>query len=57
MTADKVKPEDFQKYLDSVRSNYGSFRLVPPVLFWGLIISLISGALLQKKPPVTFSEN
>lgn len=57
MTEDKVKPEDFQKYLDSVRANYGSFRLVPPVLFWGLIISLLSGALLQKKPPATFSAN
>jgi hypothetical protein len=57
MTEDKVKPEDFPKFLDSVRSNYGSFRLVPPVLFWGLIISLLSGALLQKKNPVTFSEN
>ncbi|HEX8516581.1 MAG TPA: DUF4199 domain-containing protein [Bacteroidia bacterium] len=57
MIEDKVKPEDFPKFLESVRGNYGSFRLVPPVLFWGLIISLLAGALLQKKDPHPISAN
>jgi hypothetical protein len=57
MIEDKVKPEDFPKFLESVRSNYGSFRLIPPVLFWGLIISLLAGALMQKKNPHKFSAN
>ena len=57
MEADKVKPEDFQKYLDAARANYGSLRLVPPVLFWGLICSLICGAILQKKDPHAFGAN
>lgn len=53
----KIKPEDYSVYLDSARENYGSLRLVPPVLFWGLVISLLSGAILQKKNPHTFSAN
>jgi len=57
MIADKVKPEDFPKYLDAARANYGSFRLMPPVLFWGLVISLLSGAIFQKKDPNAISAN
>jgi hypothetical protein len=57
MTADKIKPEDMPKYLESVKGNYGSFRLIPPVLFWGLIISLMAGALFSKKNPYEFGEN
>lgn len=58
MPTDKnLKPEDYPKYLESVRENYGSLRLIPPVLFWGLIISLLSGAIFQKKNPHTFSVN
>jgi hypothetical protein len=57
MEDNKIKPEDYPKYLDSVKENYGSLRLIPPILFWGLIISLLSGALLQKKNPHTFSAN
>jgi hypothetical protein len=53
----KLKPEDYPKYMDSVRENYGSLRLIPPILFWGLIISLLSGAILQKKNPHSFSAN
>jgi len=57
MADNKVKPEDYSKYLDSVKENYGSLRLIPPILFWGLIISLLTGAILQKKNPHTFSAN
>jgi hypothetical protein len=57
MVADKVKESDFPKYMESIRANYGSFRLIPPVLFWGLIISLITGALAKKKEPFVFGEN
>ncbi|MDF2436615.1 MAG: hypothetical protein K0Q95_991 [Bacteroidota bacterium] len=57
MIADKIKEADFPKYLDRVRANYGSFRLIPPVLFWGLILSLITGALAKKKEPFVFGEN
>ena len=57
MTADKIKPEDFPRYLDSIRANYGSLRLIPPILFWGLVLSLIAGAILKKKDPFVFSEN
>jgi hypothetical protein len=53
----KIKPEEYSKYLESVRENYGSLRLIPPVLFWGLIVSLLSGAALQKKNPHSFSAN
>ncbi|MCW3085439.1 MAG: hypothetical protein JWP12_2805 [Bacteroidetes bacterium] len=57
MADKKILPADYPQYLDAVRANYGSFRLIPPILFWGLIVSLITGALLNKKPPHTFSEN
>jgi hypothetical protein len=57
MADNKVKPEDYSKYLDSVKENYGSLRLIPPILFWGLIISLLTGAILQKKNPHAFSAN
>ena len=49
MADKRYKPEELPKQLEGVRANYDSFRLVPPVLFWGLIISLLSGLLLQKK--------
>ena len=53
----EITAADLPKYMDSVRANYGSFRLIPPVLFWGLILSLIASAILQKKDPHVFSEN
>lgn len=52
-----VKPADIPKILDSERANFGSFRLIPPILFQALIVSLLSGLLLQKKPPHSFHEN
>lgn len=57
MADPRYKADELPKQLEGVRANYDSFRLVPPVLFWGLIISLLSGLLLQKKSPHTFHEN
>jgi hypothetical protein len=42
------KIEDIPKILDAEKSNFSSFRLIPSILFEGLIISLLSGAIFQK---------
>lgn len=47
--AHHIKDADIPKILESERNTFSSFKLIPPVLFWGLIISLLSGAILQKK--------
>ncbi len=53
----KVKPQDIPFYLNSERNNFSSFKLLPPVLFFGLISSLITGALMRKSDPHTLKEN
>ena len=53
----KVKPQDIPFYLNSERNNFSSLKLLPPVLFFGLISSLITGALLRKSDPHKFSAN
>lgn len=55
--AHDVKEADLQKFLDGERSNFNSFKLVPPVLFFGLISSLLAGAVFSKKKPQLFNEN
>ncbi len=55
--AHNVKDADLQKFLDGERSNFSSYKLIPPVLFFGLIISLLAGAIFQKKDPHSFSAN
>lgn len=47
----KFTPEETQKYIDFQKSSFSSFRLLPPTLFGGLIVSLLTGALLQKSNP------
>ena len=54
--AHNIKPEEIQKFLDAEKDNLGSFRLVPPLLFYGLIISLLAGAVMQKKDPALPNE-
>lgn len=54
---DKFKAEDIPKYLDGERGNFSSFKLIPPVLFFGLLVSLLVAAVLQKKNPNKISEN
>jgi hypothetical protein len=56
-TVAKIKAEDLPKYLDAERARFGSFKLVPSILFWGLITSLVSGVIFQKKNPYNFGEN
>lgn len=46
---DKYKAEDIPKYLEGERGNFSSLKLIPPILFFGLIISLLAAALFQKK--------
>jgi hypothetical protein len=53
----KIKGEDLTKFLDAEKGRFSSFATIPPILFWGLIVSLISGLIFQKKDPHTFSAN
>jgi hypothetical protein len=53
----KVKPQDIPFYLNSERNNFSSLKLLPPILFFGLVSSLISGALMRKSDPNKFSAN
>jgi Protein of unknown function (DUF4199) len=57
--AHNLKDAELAKFLDAERSSFSSFRLVPPVIFFGLIASLLAGAIFQKKDPnsLSFSEN
>lgn len=53
----KLKGEELSKLMDAERARLGSFTVIPPILFWGLVISLLSGLIFQKKNPATFSAN
>ena len=53
----KIKPQEIPLYLNAERNNFSSFKLLPPVLFFGLISSLITGALMRKNDPHKFSAN
>lgn len=56
-TIGKVKAEDMSNYLAAERARFGSFKLVPSILFWGLVVSLVAGITCQKKDPYAFGEN
>jgi len=49
--AHHVKELEIPDILESEKKTFSSFRLVPPILFWGLIASLLAGAVLQKNDP------
>lgn len=53
----KITAQDIPQYLEAERANFSSFKLVPPILFFGLISSLIAGLAMQKKNPTPFSAN
>ena len=55
--AHHVKEADRVKFLDSERSNFSSYKLIPPILFFGLLFSLLAGAIFQKKDPNKVAEN
>jgi|GEM_PF-1677224 hypothetical protein len=54
---EKFKAEDIPRYLEGEKGNFSSVKLIPPVLFFGLLVSLLIGAILQKKDPNKVSEN
>jgi hypothetical protein len=54
----KLKDADLTKFMDAERTRLDSFTvIILPILFWGLIISLLAGAILQKKKAVLIHEN
>lgn len=53
----KLQGESLQKLMDSEKARLGSFTVIPPILFWGLVISLLAGLIFQKKNPFVFGEN
>lgn len=56
--AKKLSGDELNQFLIAERSTFNSFKLVPPILFFGLISSLIASAIFQRKNPVPpFSEN
>jgi len=57
LIAHKIASQDIPKYLEAERANFSSFKLVPPILFFGLISSLLAGLAMQKKNSNTISAN
>ncbi|MGQ0829660.1 MAG: DUF4199 domain-containing protein [Bacteroidota bacterium] len=53
----KIPAQDIPKYLEAERTNFSSFKLIPPILFFGLISSLLAGLVMQKKRQETFGAN
>ena len=49
--AHNVKGVELQQFMDAERSHFNSFRVIPPVLFYGLILSLLAGVVFQRKDP------
>lgn len=52
----KLTGVELENFMAMSRSFFDAYRLIPSVLFFGLIISLLAGAVLTKKDPST-SEN
>ncbi len=58
MKEGKVSDEDILKNLEVIRSYFGSFRMLMSTVIMGLILSLLSSAILRKKNQmVAVSEN
>ena len=56
--AKTLSASDLVKFLANERGNFSSFKLIPPIIFFGLISSLLAAASFQKKnPAMPFSEN
>jgi len=54
---EKIKSADIPKYLEAERENFSSFKLIPPILFFGILSSLLAGLALQKKAKNNTIEN
>ena len=46
-----LKGQELENYMTMAKSFFNSYRLIPSVLFFGLIVSLLAGAIFQKKDP------
>lgn len=57
MEADKLKEADILKYLETLQSYFGFFRMFMSTLLLGIIISLLFGAILRKKRAIIEFEN
>jgi hypothetical protein len=56
--AHQLSESDLTKFLASEKSNFSSFKLIPPIIFFGLISSLLAASAFQKKNPAnSVSEN
>jgi len=49
--AKNLSGEELNQFLVAERSTFNSFKLVPPVLFFGLISSLLASAIFRRKNP------
>ncbi len=49
--AKNLKADELNQFLVAERSTFNSFKLVPPVLFFGLISSLLASAMFRRKNP------
>lgn len=49
--AKNLSTAELSKFLAEERSNFSSFKLIPPIIFFGIISSLIAGAIFQRKNP------
>ena len=57
MEAEKLKEDEILKYLDTLKSYFGSFRMFMSTVIMGVIISLLFGAILRKKKVGSELEN
>ncbi|CAN5414046.1 hypothetical protein BH10BAC1_BH10BAC1_04460 [soil metagenome] len=55
--AKTLSASDLPKFLATEKGNFSSFKLIPPIIFFGLISSLLAGAAFRKKDPSIFEEN
>lgn len=56
--AKKLSETELNEFLVAERSTFSSWKLIPPILFFGLISSLIASAVFQRKNPnAEVSEN
>ncbi len=58
--AHHLSEADLTKFLAGEKSNFSSFKLIPPIIFFGLISTLLAASAFQKKNPanpITENEN